>query len=120
MSIRLSGSQLTAQPSPSGPRPITSLLPSRSTATISSAPQLENHSRPSCQRGDSGIARPLSSTRGCMTWEELRAIRPPFDERFFRRLDLRGWHKWSVRGPNNPTVAAAGGITPPEAIKGHQ
>ena len=33
--------------------------PSRSTAMISCAPQSENHSRPSCQRGDSANARPV-------------------------------------------------------------
>jgi hypothetical protein len=41
-------------------------LPSRSTATICLVPQFENHRRPSCHRGDSGMARPSSSTRGCM------------------------------------------------------
>jgi hypothetical protein len=69
MSIRPSGSQLVAQPSPSGPRPATSLLPSRSTATISPVPQFENHKRPSCHRGDSPVASPSRSTRGSMTCE---------------------------------------------------
>src|SRR5438067_6991780 len=40
---------------------MTSLLPSRSTATISCAPQFENHRRPSCQRGDSPTTRPVIS-----------------------------------------------------------
>jgi hypothetical protein len=38
---------------------MTSLLPSRSTAMISCAPQSEKKSRSSCHRGDSGKARPL-------------------------------------------------------------
>ena len=66
MSRRPSGSQLDAHPSPSGPSPTTSLVPSRSTATICLVPQFENHSRPSCQRGDSGMAKPSSNTRVCM------------------------------------------------------
>jgi hypothetical protein len=51
---------------PSGPSSTTSLEPPRSTATICLVPQFENHGRSSCQRGDSGMARPPSSTRGCM------------------------------------------------------
>jgi len=65
MSRRPSGSQFVAQPSPSGPSSTTSLLPSRSTATICLVPQFENHRRSSCHRGDSGMASPSSSTRGC-------------------------------------------------------
>src|SRR5215213_1737588 len=44
----------------------TSLLPSRSTATISCAPQFANHSRPSCQRGDSPITSPVSRMFGSL------------------------------------------------------
>src|SRR5260370_13051828 len=40
---------------------ITSLLPSRLTALISCAPQSATHRRPSCQRGDSPKARPVTS-----------------------------------------------------------
>ena len=50
---RPSGSQSIDQPRPAGPAPTTSLLPSRSTATISPVPQWANQRRSSCQRGDS-------------------------------------------------------------------
>src|SRR3989442_14577639 len=43
-----------------GTRAMTSLLPSRSTATISWATQLENQRRSSCHRGDSPKARPVN------------------------------------------------------------
>src|SRR5260370_37196974 len=43
---------------------MTSALPSRLTATTWRSIQLQNHSRPSCQRGDSGIPRPVSRTFG--------------------------------------------------------
>src|SRR3981081_2397642 len=44
---------------------MTSLCPCRSTVRISwAAPQFANHSRPSCQRGDSPTTRPLNSVRG--------------------------------------------------------
>src|SRR6476646_7066760 len=43
---------------------MSSVVPSRSAATISCAPQLANQRRPSCQRGDSPTVRPLSKTRG--------------------------------------------------------
>src|SRR6266545_1067481 len=43
---------------------MTSALPSRLTATTWRSIQLQNHSRPSCHRGDSGIPRPLSRTFG--------------------------------------------------------
>src|ERR687888_1667014 len=43
---------------------ITSALPSRPTATTCRSIQWQNHSRPSCHRGDSGIPRPLSRTPG--------------------------------------------------------
>src|SRR3954454_11777021 len=59
---RPSGSHAVAQPSPDRPGATTSHLPSRSTATTSSAPQWENHRRPSCQRGDSTIPKPSAST----------------------------------------------------------
>src|SRR5919204_4954728 len=42
----------------------TSLVPCSSTATTSPVPQFATHRRPSCQRGDSPIARPVSSVRG--------------------------------------------------------
>src|SRR5918997_93060 len=61
-SRRPSGSQSIDQPRPPGPCATTSLLPSRSTATISSVPQWANQSRPSCQRGDSPITRSLNRT----------------------------------------------------------
>src|SRR5215510_3621105 len=44
-----------------GTRRTTSRLPSRSVAMISWAPQSENQRRPSCQRGDSPIAKPVSN-----------------------------------------------------------
>src|SRR5215208_7306051 len=74
-SSRPSGSHSVAHPRPGGPSPTTSLLPSRSTATISWVPQLENHRRPSCQRGDSPIARPLS--RICGSGIEDSFVREP-------------------------------------------
>ena len=43
---------------------MTSLLPSRSTATTSSAAQSESQRRPLCQRGDSPNARPVSRICG--------------------------------------------------------
>src|SRR5262245_55964306 len=43
-----------------GTRYITSLFPLISTAMISRVSQSENHNRPSCQRGDSTNARPVS------------------------------------------------------------
>src|SRR5262249_53342550 len=43
---------------------MTSGLPSVSTATTCRSIQLQNHSRPSCQRGDSGIPRPRSRILG--------------------------------------------------------
>ena len=58
-SSRPSGSQSMQNGKVDGTRAMTSLSPSRSTAMISCAPQSENHSRPSCQRGDSPNARPL-------------------------------------------------------------
>src|SRR6266568_888242 len=42
----------------------TSRLPSRPTATTCRSIQLQNHSLPSCHRGDSGIPRPLSRSFG--------------------------------------------------------
>src|SRR5918995_1844044 len=60
---RPSGSHSVAQPSPGRPGAATSQFPSRSTARTSSAPQCENHNRPSCQRGDSTYARPSTRTR---------------------------------------------------------
>src|SRR5829696_8915292 len=57
---RPSGGQSIDHPRPGGPSPTTSRRPSRSTATISPVPQCANHRRPSCPRGDSPIARPLS------------------------------------------------------------
>src|ERR671911_1275746 len=42
-----------------GMRTMTSLLPSRSTAMISCAPQSENQRRSSCQRGDSPKSMPV-------------------------------------------------------------
>src|SRR5215208_1032070 len=74
-SRRPSASQSVAHPRPGGPCPTTSLLPSRSTATISCVPQLENQRRPSCQRGDSPIARPLS--RICGSGTEDSFLREP-------------------------------------------
>src|SRR4051812_6942538 len=64
VSSRPSGSQSIDQPSCGGPGAITSLRPSMSTATTSSAPQWANQSRPSCQRADSTIASPSSRTCG--------------------------------------------------------
>ena len=66
-SMRPSGSHSVAQPNPAGPRPTTSDLPSRSTATISSAPQCENHRRSSCQRGDSTKASRRAAA-SCLAW----------------------------------------------------
>src|SRR2546425_6391683 len=64
-SMRPSGSHFVPQPLPPPPGPITSLFPLRSTATISSVPQLENRRRPSCHRGDSPIPRPSNRTCVC-------------------------------------------------------
>src|SRR5262245_51725977 len=71
-SRRPSGSHSVAHPRPGGPCPTTSLLPSRSTAMISWVPQLENHRRPACQRGDSPIARPVSKLCGSDIETSLR------------------------------------------------
>ena len=43
---------------------MTSAVPSMPTATTCRSIQLQNHRRPSCHRGDSGIPRPLSRTVG--------------------------------------------------------
>src|ERR1022692_3656798 len=57
---------------------VTSGLPSRLTATTCRSIQLQNHSRPSCHRGDSGIPRPLSRTFGSdMTPPHLIGLRRP-------------------------------------------
>ena len=65
--VRVRGPSSSPTRARPGPSPTTSLLPSKSTATrICLVPQFENHSRPSCQRGDSGIAKPSSNTRICM------------------------------------------------------
>src|SRR6266568_1937171 len=74
MSMRPSGSQ----PVPmgmAGTRAMTSLLPSRSTATTSPAPMSENHRRSSCQRGDSPNARPV--IRVCSAGMEGSLVRAP-------------------------------------------
>src|SRR5437763_4550324 len=57
---RPSGSQSKQNANAVGTWAMTALFPSASTATISCVPQLPNHRRPSCQRGDSPIARPVS------------------------------------------------------------
>src|SRR5271155_2344974 len=54
----------------------TSLPPSGSTATISCAPQLQTHRRPSHQRGDSGNARPLNRTLASDDGNALERIEP--------------------------------------------
>src|SRR5918993_1113085 len=74
-SKRPSGSQSMENPMFVGARVTTSLLPSRSTATICWAPQWENHNRPSRQRGDSPITRPLirvctSGTEESFLWDQ--------------------------------------------------
>src|SRR5439155_16370712 len=56
-------------------RATTSVLPTRSTATISCAPQSANHSRPSCHRGDSPKAIPVN--RRCSV-ESLALITTSF------------------------------------------
>ena len=61
-SMRPSRNQLTAQPLPPPPAPMTSRFPWTSTATISFVPQFENHRRPSCHRGDSPMPKPSSRT----------------------------------------------------------
>jgi hypothetical protein len=48
-------------------RTTTSLLPSKSTATISCVPQSENQSRSSCQRGDSPKTMPVINVCGSGT-----------------------------------------------------
>src|SRR5215469_6733062 len=56
---------------------ITSAVPSIPTATTCRSIQLQNHRRPSCHRGDSGIPRPLSSTVGsAMTPSSLHWAAP--------------------------------------------
>src|SRR4029453_12942620 len=59
---RPSGSQSIENGMVVGTVAITSALPSRSTARISCAPQLDSHSRPSCQRADSAIFNPVNRT----------------------------------------------------------
>src|ERR1700745_753905 len=43
---------------------MTSAVPSMSTATTCRSIQLQNHSRPSCHRGHSGVPSPLSTISG--------------------------------------------------------
>src|SRR5713101_3217063 len=89
-----------------GMRAMTSLLPSTSAATISWATQLENHRRPSCQRGDSPNARPVNRVCSSDMGRFLSFTRSQnfcstlfvhFSKRrhFFR---LR-WEKWSISCP---------------------
>ena len=61
-----------AVPGGFGPGATTSPLPSRSTATISCAPQFENHRHPSCHRGDSPTTRPLIKIGGSTIAFHLR------------------------------------------------
>src|SRR6266516_2328005 len=69
----LSGSRVT----------MTSALPSMSTATTWRSIQLQNHNRPSCQRGDSGIPRPVSNTFGsAMTPSSCARAAPRADRPF--------------------------------------
>src|SRR5437660_11580405 len=63
MSRHPSGNQSIQNGIVVGTRTMTSLFPSRSTATTSCLPQLENHRRPSCQRGDSPNPRPVNRVR---------------------------------------------------------
>src|SRR5215510_15030016 len=74
---------------------MTSLLPSRSTATTSCMPQLENHRRPSCQRGDSPNPIPVNKicTAGSedliTTSSENQFVVPPLGGRVWRHgMDL--------------------------------
>src|SRR5215471_2075294 len=70
-----------AWPRPDGPRAMTRALPSRSTATISGVPQCGNHRRPSCQRGDSTMVSPSSSTRVLMVARVMVISSRPLYER---------------------------------------
>src|SRR5215211_3287667 len=67
MSRRPSGSQ-SMQNGNEGTRTMTSLSPSRSTATTSCVPQSENQRRSSCQRGDSPNAMPVIRICGSGTY----------------------------------------------------
>src|SRR5262245_6284130 len=104
-SRRPSGSHAVAHPRPGGPCPTTSLLPSRSNATISWVPQLENHRRPACQRGDSPIARPLSKMCGSDIEASLR------DQIFHVRLVEPGYSVGGVTLEQGRASETA--VTPP-------
>src|SRR5262249_45961526 len=73
-----------------GTRTMTSLLPSRSTATTSCAPQSENHRRPSCQRGDSPKAMPV--IRVCSLATEDSFFRPLTKHNHLCDLDAIAHH----------------------------
>src|SRR6478735_6812488 len=86
-SKRPSGSHPMEWPRPDGPLATTWALPSRSTATMSGVPQCGNHKRPSCQRGDSPMARPLSSTRVSMLSRVMASLLPSPVRTAPRRID---------------------------------
>src|ERR1700683_110497 len=70
------GSQAMEKGNAVGTIAATALVPSSPTVTTSWVHQLHSQSLPSCQRGDSPIARPVSNTRGAGTtaslaWAEL-------------------------------------------------
>src|SRR5688572_8866151 len=82
-SSRPSGSQSIENGMVVGTVAITSALPSRSTARICCAPQLDSHSRPSRQRADSPIFNPVSRTSVIVVTPQHR--REPCHHRYERR-----------------------------------
>src|SRR5215475_751983 len=76
---------------------MTWLLPSRSTATTSCIPQLENHKRPSCHRGDSPNARPVN--RVCTAGSE---------DGFDGIITSSGQHNGDYRAASLVLIASSG------------
>ena len=91
------------------PRTITSLLPSRSTAMISPAPQSENHSRPSCQRGDSPRAMPVRRVRKFRHGGHLPWLRDGHTPGLLMSWRGSGGGPRRCRNGVRPAVRASGG-----------
>ena len=95
---------------------MTSASPSMSTAMTCRSIQLQNHSLPSCHRGDSGIPRPLSRILGSvMTFSPSWPRRPlPLYERPCPRSTTRGRRRTppAVRDLSRGAPRAAGQVTP--------
>src|SRR5215218_376573 len=95
---------------------MTSLLPSRSTATISCVPQSANQSRSSCQRGDSPKAIPVIKV--CVSFIEHPfeiLLRYPSTPDYLDRKAPRP--TWSV-ATVYPT--GAGSLAPRSEYDGHE